>query len=113
MKQMYGKQTTRVLMPIAGALMFLGACTHVDDGPETGICTFSIERTSQGEAANGKCAKASSPGKVFIRSRVKRADDEAEYTRRARLAGQQLTCDLVRKGRSGGRIDYRVVNCRR
>lgn len=101
----------RALIPVAGAALFLGGCTHMDDGPEPGICTFTIEKTSQGAYANGKCARASSPGDFVIRSTVKRSEDEAEYLRRARLAGQQLTCDLIRTGRSGNRINYNVRNC--
>ena len=111
MKPVHGKHQVRALIPAIGALLFLGGCTHVDEGPEPGICTFTIERTSHGEAANGKCAKASRPGDIFIRSRVKRSDDEAEYLRRARLAGQQLKCDLIRTGRSGNRLNYNVRNC--
>lgn len=113
MKAMHHQRNMRALIPAIGAVLFLGGCTHTEHSPEPGICTFTIQKTSQGEYANGKCAKASRPGDFVIRSTVKRSDDEQEYLKRARLAGQRLNCELIRTGTSHDKIHYRVQNCRR
>ena len=112
MKAMHHQRNMRALIPAIGVVLFLGGCTHTERSPEPGICTFTIQKTSQGEYANGKCAKASRPGDFVIRSTIKRSDDEQEYLKRARVAGQRLNCDLTRTGRSPGKTHYRVQNCR-
>ena len=103
---------TTVLATAVATLSMMGA-TDALARSEKCICTFSTETTSQGQFAIGKCAKASRPGRFVIRSVVKRADNEAEYRRRARLVGQRFNCDLVRTGRSRGADNYSVRNCTR
>ncbi len=113
MRPVRGEHQLPAIALAVGAALFLGGCTHTEHSPEPGICTFTIQKTSRGEYANGKCAKASRPGDFVIRSTVKRSDDEQEYLKRARAAGQRFNCELIRTGTSRDKIHYRVQNCRR